>query len=89
MENMSLGRNFRFGHEGRMNLQIRAEFTHIFNRIVIPNPAGVGNVIAPLTTPTTFAPGSQILTGGFGFSNTTGGVGQQPRAGTMVARFTF
>ncbi len=84
MENMSLGRNFRFGHEGRMNLQIRAEFTNIFNRIFIPAPT-----ITSLTTPTTYAPGSQILTGGFGFVNTNAGVGQQPRAGTMVARFTF
>jgi hypothetical protein len=86
-ENMSLGRNFRFGHEGRMNLAVRAEFTNIFNRILIPNPTTAG-VIAPLTTATQFGPTGQ-LTGGFGFVNTIGGAGQQPRTGTMVARFTF
>jgi Carboxypeptidase regulatory-like domain len=83
-ENMSFGRNFRFGHEGRMNLQIRAEFTNIFNRIYIPAPG-----ITSLTTATTYTPGTQILTGGFGYSNTNGGVGQQPRAGQIVGRFTF
>ncbi len=33
-ESVSLGRNFRMGHEGRYTLQIRAEFTNIFNRLV-------------------------------------------------------
>jgi hypothetical protein len=83
-ESMSLGRNFRFGHEGRMNLQIRAEFQNIFNRIFIPAPS-----ITSLTTPTTFAPGSSTLTGGFGYVNTNAGVGQQPRTGTLIGRFTF
>jgi hypothetical protein len=83
---MSLARNFRIGHENRMNLQVRAEFTNIFNRKLIPLPTTPLN----LTTPTTYVPGSQVLTGGFGFTNTAGGgIGQQPRAGQLVARFTF
>lgn len=84
-ENMSLGRNFRIGHEGRANLQVRAEFTNIFNRKVIPMPAAPQS----LTTPTTYVAGTSTLTGGFGFMNTNGGAGQQPRAGTLVARITF
>ncbi len=85
-ENLSLGRNFRLGHEGRMTLMIRAEFTNIFNRIVVPIPSING--FTSLLTPTQYGANGQ-LTGGFGFQNTIGGAGQQPRAGTMVARFTF
>ncbi len=31
-ENFNFGRNFRFGADGRMNLQVRAEFQNILNR---------------------------------------------------------
>jgi hypothetical protein len=85
-ESMNLGRNFRFGGaESRMNLQIRAEFTNIFNRRVIPAP---NLTINGLISPTTYNSDGQ-LTNGFGFINTAGGVFQQPRTGTLVARFTF
>ena len=37
-ENANIGRNFRFGPEGKFNLYIRAEFVNIFNRTLMPNP---------------------------------------------------
>ena len=70
-----------------MNLQIRAEFTNIFNRYPLPSPTGTNATNAALTT--TYFPTTGLLSGGFGFSNTTNGTGSTPRAGTMVARFTF
>ena len=38
-EDASIGRNFRFGPEGKFNLFIRAEFVNIFNRTLFPNPS--------------------------------------------------
>jgi Carboxypeptidase regulatory-like domain/TonB dependent receptor len=80
-ESMSLGREFRI--KERAHLQIRAEFTNIFNRLVLPNPS-VSNA---QTTTTHSANG--LLSAGFGFINTTNGAGSMPRAGTLVARFSF
>jgi hypothetical protein len=95
-ESMSLGRNFRM--KERANLQIRAEFTNIFNRTGLNVPT-VTNAFA---TQTRNAQG--LTTGGFGWINTAavGGAltsgasvvaGQfatpPPRQGTLVARFTF
>ena len=81
-ENVSIGRVFRIKEQ--MNLQIRAEFTNIFNRYSLPSPSATN---AALTT--TYFPSNGLLSGGFGFSSTTNGAGSNPRAGTMVARFTF
>jgi hypothetical protein len=89
-ENVNLGRNFRMGHEGKMNLQIRAEFQNIFNRHFYGTPSGGGSI--PATNPTTVAtrtnPNS-TLSGGFGYVNWLNGAGASPRTGLMVARFTF
>jgi hypothetical protein len=96
-ENFNIGRNFRI--KERMNLQIRAEFSNIFNRMQLGNPSTVN----PLAPNTRNAQG--LITGGFGgyplstiainaiptFS-ANGAVGQlfqQPRQGTLIARFTF
>jgi hypothetical protein len=65
-----------------MNLQIRAEFTNIFNRTQINNPT-VTNAFA---TQTTNAAGQ--TTAGFGYVN-TGTTFGAPRQGTLVARFQF
>lgn len=80
-ESMSLARNFRFG-EGRMNLQIRAEFANIFNRTMVNNPTST-NALAQQTRG---ANGN--TTAGFGWINATNPA-PQPRSGTLVARFTF
>jgi hypothetical protein len=80
-ESLSLGRNFPF-HEGRMNFQVRADFTNIFNRAEVVNPVSA-NAAATQTLS-----GAGQTTGGFGYINTTS-VFAQPRQGTLVARFTF
>jgi len=85
VENMSLARNFRF--KERFNLQIRAEFTNIFNRTEPNNPL-VTNAFA---TPTHSANGN--TSGGFGAIITNAATGAvtfaSPRQGTLVARFQF
>jgi hypothetical protein len=81
-ENLSIGRVFRIREQ--MTFQIRAEFTNILNRYSLPSPSSANAA----TTTTTF-PTTGLLSAGFGFSNTTNGAGSTPRAGTMVARFTF
>ena len=83
-ENVSLGRNFRMGHEGRMNLQIRAEMQNILNRHFYSTPT-VANPIA--TTNRTNPNGT--LSAGFGYVSWVNGAGSSPRTGLMVARFTF
>jgi hypothetical protein len=81
VENLSIGRNFPFG-EGRMNLQIRAEFTNIFNRTEVNNPTS-SNAFA---TQTRNAAGQ--ATAGFGYINNAT-VFSAPRQGQLVARFQF
>lgn len=82
-ENVGFARNFRFG-EGRMNLQVRAEFANIFNRWTWPAPTG-----ASLAIPTSKDPVTGALTGGFGFVDIRNGLAAQPRSGALVGRFTF
>ncbi len=84
-EAMNFGRTFRMGHEGKYNLQIRAEFQNIFNRHFYATPVTTGSLgVAPSTV-------GGIITGGYGTINTTTGTGAGaiPRAGQAVARFTF
>jgi hypothetical protein len=95
-ENFNIGRNFRIRE--KMVFSIRAEFVNIFNRTQIGNPSTTN----PAGAITHNAAGQ--LSGGFGVINLTvannvapsttanGVVGQlyqQPRQGTIVARFTF
>jgi hypothetical protein len=96
-ENMNLGRTFHF--KERFALQIRAEFTNVFNRTQIGNPATTAPAWAPSKNP------AGQYTGGFGVINLTvagpnvaptytqnavvGQLSQLPRSGTLIARFTF
>jgi hypothetical protein len=93
-ENANIGRNFRFGKDGRYNLYIRGEFVNIFNRVLMPPPS-TANPQNPVTH-------NQlgILTGGFGVINAylapnvaytpaTGTTLLQGRTGTLIARFSF
>jgi hypothetical protein len=102
-ENFNIGRNFRVGKEGRYNLQLRAEFVNIFNRLELGAPS-TSNPTAAITH-NAFGQ----LSGGFGAINetvagaqtapsvtsnptsgaTTGQLFQNPRTGTLIARFTF
>jgi hypothetical protein len=81
-ENLSIGRLFPIRE--KMNFQIRAEFTNIFNRYSLPSPSSTNFAATTTTFPTT-----GLLSGGFGFSSTTNGAGSTHRAGTIVARFQF
>jgi hypothetical protein len=100
-ENMSFGRNFRFGKEGKYNFFIRAEFTNIFNRLFLSPPAtgnqlpagttGPYTIFTPVVTSSAAACGGTSVcnSGGFGYVNTVEGAGAQPRQGQLVGRFTF
>jgi len=79
-ESMSLGRMFRI--KERATLQIRAEFTNIFNRTQPNNPTS-NNALATQTK----NPAGQT-TAGFGYVNVTT-VASAPRSGQLVARFQF
>jgi len=80
VENMSIGRNFRI--KERANLQVRAEFTNIFNRTEMSNPTAAN----PAATQTRNAAGQ--TTAGYGYIN-TGALFAAPRQGQLVARFQF
>jgi hypothetical protein len=98
-ENASIGRNFRFGPEGKFNVFIRAEFVNIFNRTLMPSPTTTN----PQNPVQTAFPGGPLI-GGFGVidaylpantifngSGATPPCGQclQGRTGTLIARFSF
>jgi hypothetical protein len=83
-ENFNFGRNFRI--KERMNLFIRAEFTNIFNRLFYSNPS-LANPNLPITRVN--YNGVAINNSGFGSVATLNGAGSQPRAGTLVVRFSF
>jgi hypothetical protein len=83
-ENLSLARNIRFGSDGRYNLQLRAEFSNIFNRLWVPDPTST----SASATRTTNSAG--ITTGGFGYINMqSAAVASGVRQGQLVARFSF
>jgi hypothetical protein len=79
-ESMSLGRIFRIGE--RANLNIRIEFTNVFNRTQKSNPsssnAGATQRVDPNGKPLS----------GFGYINTAR-LGGSPRTGQLVARIQF
>jgi len=85
IENLALGRTFRITE--RVNVNIRAEFTNVLNRVRLQDPV-VANALATQTQ------NNGRPTAGFGWINTTFGSGavsatQLPRSGTVVARLTF
>jgi hypothetical protein len=94
-ENMNIGRTFRITE--RVALNIRAEFTNIFNRPVVNDPSNT-NAKAPQTRITT-GNAAGNASSGFGYINTTttvGGAGVAgvvnvpgERTGLLVGRITF
>ena len=85
-ENMNLGRTFRI--KERYTLNIRAEFSNVFNRLFWNNPTPTNAAAAQLRAPN----GNAVS--GFGYVNTTtfsqsSGANILPRQGVLVARFTF
>ncbi len=79
-ENLGVGRTFRV--KERVSVNLRAEFTNIFNRTEQSNPTAT-NAAAATTKSNT-----GVVTGGFGYIS-TGTVFSLPRQGTIVARITF
>jgi hypothetical protein len=79
-ESMSLGRIFRIGE--RANLNIRIEFTNLFNRTQKGNPSS-SNAGSTQRVDSNGKPLS-----GFGYIN-TGRLAAQPRMGQLVARIQF
>jgi hypothetical protein len=93
MENLNFGRTFRIGGEGsKKTINLRMEFTNIFNRAYWSDPSGASLTNATLK-PTTNQFGN--YTAGFGFMTTTGvtafgtTANLLPRQGVLVGRFTF
>jgi hypothetical protein len=80
-ESMSLGRNFPI-KEG-ISINIRADFSNIFNRTEMNSPTSTNAKATQTRDPKTGQ-----TTGGFGYINTTS-VAVAPRAGIIVARFQF
>ena len=67
----------------RANLQIRAEFTNIFNRTEMQNPTATNALASQLRNIVTGQ-----TTSGFGYI-TTATTFAAPRQGQLVARFQF
>ena len=84
VEDMSIARDFRIRE--RANLQIRLEFTNIFNRTEFNNPTSL-TAVATQTRVNNSNLNSQTVSG-FGYIN-NGTVFGQPRQGQIVARFSF
>lgn len=82
LENVSLARTFRFRAEGKMSLQVRAEFTNIFNRSEPNNPTAVNALATQIKNAT------GQTSAGFGYINNAT-TSSAPRQGTLVARFQF
>jgi hypothetical protein len=99
-ENFSFGRDFNIAREGKVKLNIRAEFTNIFNRSRLPNPTST-NALATRTgtdangkaitlLPTDMGQVDGKATGGFGFINTAVAPSTPAsRQGQIVGRITF
>jgi Carboxypeptidase regulatory-like domain/TonB dependent receptor-like, beta-barrel len=90
VENFSVGRQFQI-REG-MRLNIRAEFTNVFNRAYLNDPSLTNPQRAPVCTLPTgksgaCSPGLQIVSGFGAISTTT--VRYPQRTGQLVAQFTF
>jgi hypothetical protein len=84
VENANFSRTFRL--KERLSLNVRVEFTNIFNRMQLPGIGG-GNFS---NAPTRFTTGANtgLYSGGFGTILPTSGTGGQ-RAGSFVGRLTF
>ena len=81
MENANFGRNFRIRE--KVTLQVRVDWTNIFNRLELPQPTTTGYTAAPTKV-------NNVYTGGFGAVIPTAGNGVSGmRSGQVIARITF
>jgi hypothetical protein len=79
-ESLNVGRDFRI-REG-MKLNLRAEFSNVFNRVILNSPTST-NALATQTFDNTGKANA-----GFGWVNTAA-LASPPRQGVIVGRFTF
>jgi hypothetical protein len=92
-ESANLARNFKF--KERYNLQIRMEFSNVFNRSYLPAPMLAFSPVNASSTLQTSSDGRYIAGfGTFGNLRNSGalagpGLGSGQRAGQLIARFTF
>jgi hypothetical protein len=84
-ENANFSRNFRIKES--VSLNVRVEFTNVFNRMQLPQPTTTGNFA---NAPTRFTSGanSGLYSGGFGTIVPVNGTAGM-RAGIFVGRLTF
>jgi len=85
VENLGIGR--RFSIREKASFSIRAEFTNLFNRTQMNDPASTNPQLTQ-TRVNNSDPKSQTVSG-FGFINTLGTTAATPRQGQIVARFQF
>jgi hypothetical protein len=87
-ESANFSRNFRIKES--INLNVRVEFTNIFNRMQLPTPRVTGQGVNFQNPPAKFTsgPNAGLYSNGFGTFNVLSGIGGQ-RTGTFVARLTF
>jgi len=88
-ESANFGRNFRI--KERVNLNLRVEFTNVFNRMLyssLTTPIVINTNFASAPVPFTSGPNKGLLSSGFGVVNPTAGTSNQ-RSGTFVARIQF
>jgi hypothetical protein len=83
-ENINFGRTWRVRE--RYTMQVRVDFSNMFNRTFLANPTATNPTVAPTRN------GAGLLTGGYGYINLayqpTNQLAQ-PRNGTLVLRLTF
>jgi hypothetical protein len=91
LENINFGRFFRMGHEGRYQLQIRAEFQNVFNRhfFSAPSATNPASIVTRNNALVQGGPAAGALSAGFGYVSFLNGAGDTPRTGVLVARFQF
>jgi hypothetical protein len=90
-ESINFGRLFRFGREGKYQLQIRAELQNMFNRHFFSTPSST-NPVTPVTRTNALVqggPAANALSAGFGYVSYLNGAGDTPRTGLLVGRFQF
>ncbi len=81
-EDANFGRNFRITE--KTTLQIRAEWTNVFNRLMLPQPNTAASYVTAPTKP------GATYTGGYGTIVPTAGNGiASMRSGQLIARITF
>jgi hypothetical protein len=87
-ESLNIGRNFRFGKDGRYIFNVRGEFQNILNRMFYSAPA-TGNPTSAVVSTTVPSTGYRYAFAGYGVVSTFNGAGSSPRQGTVVMRLTF